>query len=227
MASEHINIEGHIIDALTLPTVLDEIIGLGAGGGEAEGVDHVVEAELELAEQERFMDGFFESGYDRFIGLDVTLDVSQFEFELVPPPRLIEGGADAGVGARHRDRRGPLGGSALLRGLLLQPQLRLHTDRRAPTDRPLGRGRNRRGYMAASMDPYALVQAVRAFSMRSRWSRHTNVRTSLRISAPGSRCVSQRIWKPLQMPSTGMPPRAASTTSVITGANRAIAPQRR
>ena len=30
MASEHVSIEGHIIDALTLPTVLDEIIALGA-----------------------------------------------------------------------------------------------------------------------------------------------------------------------------------------------------
>ena len=31
--------------------VADELAGLGAGGGEAEGVDHVVEPELELAEQ--------------------------------------------------------------------------------------------------------------------------------------------------------------------------------
>ena len=63
--------------------------------------------------------------------------------------------------------------------------------------------------------------------MRSRWSRQTNLRWSLRISAPGSRCDSQRIWKPLQMPSTGSPPWAADTTSVITGAKREIAPQRR
>ena len=61
------------------------------------------------------------------------------------------------------------------------------------------------------------------FSMRSCWSRHTNFLWSLRISAPGSRWDSHRIWKPLQMPSTGIPPFAASTTSVITGANRAIA----
>ena len=32
------------------------------------------------------------------------------------------------------------------------------------------------------------------------------MRWSLRISAPGSRWDSHRIWKPLQMPSTGMPP---------------------
>ena len=72
-----------------------------------------------------------------------------------------------------------------------------------------------------------MVQAVEAFSIRSRWSRQLNVRWSLRTSAPGSRCDSQRIWKPLQMPSTGMPPRAASTISGMTLANRAIAPQRR
>ena len=74
---------------------------------------------------------------------------------------------------------------------------------------------------------YAEVQAVRAFSIRSRWSRQTNLRWSLRISAPGSRWDSQRIWKPLQMPSTGIPRPAASTTSAITGAKREIAPQRR
>ncbi len=63
--------------------------------------------------------------------------------------------------------------------------------------------------------------------MRSRWSRQTNLRWSLRISAPGSRWDSHRIWKPLQMPSTGMPLPAASITVVITGAKREIAPQRR
>ena len=36
-----------------------------------------------------------------------------------------------------------------------------------------------------------------------------------------------RIWKPLQMPSTGRPPLAASMISAITGAKRAMAPQRR
>ena len=64
-------------------------------------------------------------------------------------------------------------------------------------------------------------------STRSRWSRQTKVWTSLRISAPGSRWASQSTWKPLQMPSTGMPASAARMTSLITGANRAMAPQRR
>ena len=68
---------------------------------------------------------------------------------------------------------------------------------------------------------------MRLFSMRRRWSRQTNLRWSLRISAPGSRWDSQRIWKPLQMPSTGMPRSAAAMTSAITGEKREIAPQRR
>ena len=40
----------------------------------------------------------------------------------------------------------------------------------------------------------AVVQAVRLLSIRSRWSRHTKLRWSLRISAPGSRWDSHRIW---------------------------------
>src|SRR5207302_1594440 len=39
--------------------------------------------------------------------------------------------------------------------------------------------------------------------------------------------ASHKIWHPLQMPSTGRPTRAAGTSSLITGANLAIAPQRR
>ena len=65
------------------------------------------------------------------------------------------------------------------------------------------------------------------FSTRSRWSRQTKCRPALRVSAPGSRCASHSTWKPLQMPSTGSPARAAATSSAITGENRAIAPQRR
>ncbi len=72
-----------------------------------------------------------------------------------------------------------------------------------------------------------MVHEVVLFSITMRWSRQPNLRWSLRISAPGSRWDSQRIWKPLQIPSTGSPPLAAVTTSVITGAKRAIAPQRR
>ena len=71
------------------------------------------------------------------------------------------------------------------------------------------------------------VQVVSADSTRRSWSLQTKVRTSLRINAPGSRWASQRIWKPLQIPSTGMPAFACLVTSAITGANREIAPQRR
>ncbi len=73
----------------------------------------------------------------------------------------------------------------------------------------------------------AEVHTVSTDSTRSRWSRQTKVWTSLRINAPGSRWASHSTWKPLQMPSTGVPAPAARTTSLITGANRAIAPQRR
>ena len=50
---------------------------------------------------------------------------------------------------------------------------------------------------------------------------------ALRTSAPGSRPASQRIWKPLQMPSTGRPRSAAATTSSMIGAGLAMAPARR
>jgi GMP synthase-like glutamine amidotransferase len=73
----------------------------------------------------------------------------------------------------------------------------------------------------------AEVHGVRVFSMRNFWSLQTNLRWSLRISAPGSRWDSQRIWKPLQIPRTGRPLPAASITSVITGENREMAPHRR
>ena len=81
--------------------------------------------------------------------------------------------------------------------------------------------------MTSAFSAYDEVQGVRLFSIRRRWSRQTNFRWSLRISAPGSRWDSHRIWKPLQMPSTGIPRPAQATTSVITGAKREIAPQRR
>ncbi len=68
---------------------------------------------------------------------------------------------------------------------------------------------------------------MRLFSIRNRWSLQTNLRWSLRINAPGNRCDSHRIWNPLQMPRTGRPRPAASITSVMTGENREMAPQRR
>jgi hypothetical protein len=45
--------------------------------------------------------------------------------------------------------------------------------------------------------------------------------------APGSMPASSRIWKPLQMPSTGPPDCAKLRTASITGEKRAMAPVRR
>ena len=61
----------------------------------------------------------------------------------------------------------------------------------------------------------------------SRTSAWMNRSPAFLVSAPGSRCASQRIWKPLQMPSTGSPARAAGISSPITGENLAMAPHRR
>ncbi|CPU66826.1 Uncharacterised protein [Mycobacteroides abscessus] len=66
-----------------------------------------------------------------------------------------------------------------------------------------------------------------AFSTTRTCSRHTKCRWSFLTIDPGSRWASVRIWKPLQMPSTGMPPFAASTIDSMTGAKRLIAPARR
>ena len=65
------------------------------------------------------------------------------------------------------------------------------------------------------------------FSTRSTWSRQMKEPWSLRMRPPSSRCASVSIWKPLQMPSTGMPAFAAATTSVMIGERLAMAPQRR
>ena len=67
------------------------------------------------------------------------------------------------------------------------------------------------------------------FSTRRTWSRHMKFRWSFLIIEPGSRCDSVRIWKPLQMPSTGSlaSELAASMILAISGANRAMAPARR
>ena len=46
-------------------------------------------------------------------------------------------------------------------------------------------------------------------------------------STPGRRPASQRIWNPLQIPTTGPPARANSATASITGEKRAMAPVRR
>ena len=55
----------------------------------------------------------------------------------------------------------------------------------------------------------------------------TKRRPELRMSTPGSRPASQRIWKPLHIPSTRPPSLAKRATLFMIGAKRAIAPQRR
>jgi hypothetical protein len=52
-------------------------------------------------------------------------------------------------------------------------------------------------------------------------------RFSLRISTPGNRPVSHKIWKPLQTPSVRPPLAAWARTAVMIGERAAIAPQRR
>ena len=74
---------------------------------------------------------------------------------------------------------------------------------------------------------YPPVHAVEVRSTRSRWSRQTKCRPPLRSSAPGSRPASQRIWKPLQMPSTRPPASAWRFTAATIGDCAAMAPGRR
>ena len=81
-------------------------------------------------------------------------------------------------------------------------------------------------------DDLALAVAAREnrvwqVSTRSRTSRQMKCRLALRMSTPGSRPASQRIWKPLQMPSTATPAAARSATARMTGERAAIAPERR
>ena len=68
---------------------------------------------------------------------------------------------------------------------------------------------------------------VLALETSSATDLQTYLSFSLRSRAPGRRPASQRIWKPLQMPTTGMPSLAACTTAFITGLWAAMAPQRR
>ena len=83
------------------------------------------------------------------------------------------------------------------------------------------------GTVSSSPPAKPSVHGVRALLTVSRTLAWMNRRPAFLVSAPGSRCASQRIWKPLQMPSTGSPARAAGISSAITGENLAIAPQRR
>ena len=54
-----------------------------------------------------------------------------------------------------------------------------------------------------------------------------NLSVAFRINTPGSKPASVKTWKPLQMPSTGVPAFARATTSRITGECAAMAPERR
>ena len=71
------------------------------------------------------------------------------------------------------------------------------------------------------------VSAVSFRSTRNATSRQMNESDAFGRSTPGSSPASQRIWKPLQMPSTSPPSAANRVTASMIGANRAIAPQRR
>jgi hypothetical protein len=71
------------------------------------------------------------------------------------------------------------------------------------------------------------VNGVSSRSTSTPTSRHTNDSETFGRSVPGRRPASQRIWNPLQIPSTGPPSDANSATAAIAGAKRAIAPQRR
>jgi hypothetical protein len=71
------------------------------------------------------------------------------------------------------------------------------------------------------------VNAESATSTRVVTSSQTKCSDRLRTSAPGSSPISQRTWKPLQVPMTSFPFRASFTTLGMIGENRAIAPHRR
>src|SRR5205823_5275470 len=61
------------------------------------------------------------------------------------------------------------------------------------------------GMRSTSRCAQALVNAVLVLSTRTCTNLQIYFSPALRMSAPGSRPASQRIWKPLQMPSTRPP----------------------
>ena len=71
------------------------------------------------------------------------------------------------------------------------------------------------------------MKGVRVDSTMTGTSAQTNSSWRFGRNTPGSSPASQRIWNPLQMPITGPPSSANARTASITGAVRAIAPQRR
>ena len=83
------------------------------------------------------------------------------------------------------------------------------------------------GIESRSPAEHALVHAVDALTTSTATCRQTNRSDVFGSSAPDSSPASHSTWNPLQMPSTSPPWRANRSTSPITGANRAIAPQRR
>ncbi len=74
---------------------------------------------------------------------------------------------------------------------------------------------------------HARVKGVSGFSTTTSTWRLTKRSERLGSSAPGSRPASHSTWNPLQIPSTGPPPRANSITLSISGEKRAMAPARR
>ena len=83
------------------------------------------------------------------------------------------------------------------------------------------------GITSSSPGVHAAVKGVAVDSTVTVTSAQTNSSWRFGASTPGSSPASQRIWKPLQMPSTGPPSAANAADGSITGAKRAIAPQRR
>ena len=73
--------------------------------------------------------------------------------------------------------------------------------------------------------PAVAMVSSRSTRMWTGCERNFTVR--FRSMAPGSRPASCRIWKPLQIPSTGPPWAANCLTAPITGEKRAMAPVRR
>ena len=93
-----------------------------------------------------------------------------------------------------------------------------------PDDAPPERLRSRLAYEALRGTGIAADVLV---STRRCTGVHTNCSERLRISAPGSSPASHRIWKPLQIPTTGPPRSPNSRTASMIGAHPAIAPARR
>jgi hypothetical protein len=71
------------------------------------------------------------------------------------------------------------------------------------------------------------VNGVSFRSTRTVTSQQMNESDAFGRNTPGSSPASQRIWKPLHVPSTSPPSAAKRVIASMIGAKRAIAPQRR